>query len=77
MSPSTMLGRQRKFLAVDLTVKRQICILHQKTFMKKNCIKELCKESFKLNYAEFRIQAEKDCLYFYKINQSMHINLLL
>ena len=41
-----MVGWLRKFLTLDLTLKDQICILYQKTFMKKNRIKELCKESF-------------------------------
>ena len=48
-----------------LTEKHQICILYHKTFIKNNCIKELCKKSFK-NIEEFHIHTEKDCLCFFK-----------
>ena len=39
--------------------------MYQKTFMKKNCIKELWKNHFKmfLNYAEFRIKKDNLCFY--------------
>ena len=44
----------------------QICNLLKKTFIRKNCIKQLCKESFEKNYVKFNIHAEKDHICFYK-----------
>ena len=59
------------FLPFYLIEKHQICFLHWKTFMKKECIKELSKKSFvnTLNYVKSRIQAEKGHLSFYKTLQ--------
>ena len=54
------------FLLFYLTENHQICILYQKTFIKKRIVLQSCVKNSYLSYAEFRIHAVKDCLCFYK-----------
>ena len=54
------------FLLFYLTENHQICILYQKTFIKKRIVLQNCVKNSYLSYAEFRIHAVKDCLCFYK-----------
>ena len=55
------------FLPFYLTEKHQICIVYQKTFLKKNCIKEqLCKESTEKKLCVIPHIHRKKTTYFYK-----------
>ena len=43
-------NNKRRFLPFHLTEKHQICMLYWNNFIKKNCVKELCKKSIEKNY---------------------------